>query len=50
MASVLHKFDATGAWRIPVVEKDRTYLGFISKSRILMAYRSELQAISVGDE
>ena len=50
MSSVLRKFDVTGAWRIPVVEKDRTYLGFISKSRILMAYRSELQAISVGDE
>ena len=49
MESVMRKFDNTDAWRLPVIEEDRTYLGFISKSRILMAYREELKAISQGD-
>lgn len=49
MESVMRKFDNTEAWRLPVIEEDRTYLGFISKSRILMAYREELKAISSGD-
>lgn len=49
MESVLHKFDTTGAWRLPVVDSERRYLGFISKSRILMAYRSELKEISLED-
>lgn len=46
MAEVMEKFDKTGAWRIPMVKPDMTYLGFISKSRILMAYREELKIIS----
>ena len=50
MESVLAKFDSTGAWRLPVLDADKKYLGFISKSRILMAYRSELKEISIGDE
>ena len=49
MESVMRKFDNTEAWRLPVIEEDRTYLGFISKSRILMAYREELKAISSED-
>ena len=49
MESVMHKFDSTGAWRLPVVDSGRKYLGFISRSRLLMAYRSELKEISVGD-
>lgn len=49
MESVMQKFDNTEAWRLPVIEEDRTYLGFISKSRILMAYREELKAISSTD-
>ena len=49
MESVLHKFDTTGAWRLPVVDSEKRYLGFISKSRILMAYRSELKEISLED-
>lgn len=47
--SVLQKFDSTGAWRLPVVDGERRYLGFISRSRILMAYRSELKEISLED-
>ena len=49
MESVLQKFDTTDAWRLPVVDDDRRYLGFISKSRILMAYRSELKEITLED-
>lgn len=50
MDSVIRKFEVTDAWRLPVMDKDRKYLGFISKSRILMAYRAELKEISTGDE
>ena len=47
MDSVVDKFERTDAWRLPAVRKeDMTYLGFISKSRLLMAYRSELQKIT----
>jgi len=46
MDSVMRKFDRTGAWRLPVVSHDLTYLGFISNSRLLMAYREELRDIS----
>ena len=49
MESVMKKFDETQAWRLPVVDDDRKYLGFISKSRLLMAYRAELQAIVSED-
>lgn len=46
MDSVMDKFDRSQAWRLPVVREDMTYLGFISKSRILMAYRAEMKQIS----
>lgn len=49
MDDVLAKFDKTGAWRLPVLDTEGHYAGFISKSRILMAYRSELKEISSGD-
>ena len=49
MESVMQKFDTTGAWRLPVVDPDRRYLGFISRSRLLMAYRAELKEISSTD-
>lgn len=48
-ASVLDKFEKTGAWRLPVVDDGNRYLGFISKSRILSAYREALKSISVED-
>jgi CIC family chloride channel protein len=31
---------------LPVVDKDRRYLGFISKSRILDAYRQQVVEMS----
>lgn len=49
MESVMQKFDTTGAWRLPVVNSERRYLGFISRSRVLMAYRQELKEISGTD-
>ncbi|MBO4476068.1 MAG: chloride channel protein [Bacteroidales bacterium] len=49
MESVMRKFDRTGAWRLPVVDAGRHYLGFISRSRLLMAYRDELKEISGED-
>ncbi len=49
MESVMRKFDSTGAWRLPVVDNDSRYLGFISRSRLLTAYRRELKEISNED-
>lgn len=46
MDSVMEKFDRTEAWRLPVVDENHVYAGFVSKSRILSAYRMELKEIS----
>ena len=42
MESVMEKFEKTGAWNLPVVEKGQ-YIGFLSKSKIFSAYRHLLQ-------
>ena len=44
--SVLPHFEKNHTWMLPVVDKDNRYLGFISKSRILNAYREALVKIS----
>ncbi|GLU43043.1 chloride channel protein [Allomuricauda sp. NBRC 101325] len=41
MADVMQKFQDSGAWNLPVI-KNRKYEGFISKSKLLTAYRREL--------
>ena len=46
MDSVMRKFSKTGAWNLPVVDDDRHYLGFLSRSRIFNAYREELRDFS----
>ena len=46
MDSVMRKFSKTGAWNLPVVDDDRRYLGFLSRSRIFNAYREELRDFS----
>ena len=46
MESVMRKFEKTGAWNLPVVKADRTYVGFVSKSKIFSAYRNELKELS----
>ena len=43
--SVLPKFEENQTWMLPVVDKQNHYLGFISKSRILNAYREQLVKI-----
>ena len=47
MESVMLKFEKTGAWNLPVVTRERGYIGFVSSSRIFNAYREELKDLSV---
>lgn len=46
MDSVMNKFEKTQAWNLPVVDHDRTYIGFVSKSKIFSAYRDQLKQVS----
>ena len=46
MDSVMRKFEKTGAWNLPVVDDERRYVGFVSKSKIFNAYREELRDFS----
>ncbi|WP_289644199.1 chloride channel protein [Maribacter aestuarii] len=41
MEKVMEKFQKSGAWNLPVVKKG-SYYGFVSKSKLLTAYRREL--------
>ena len=41
MTDVMKKFQDTGAWNLPVV-RDNCYIGFVSKSKLLTAYRRKL--------
>ena len=41
MQEVMKKFQESGAWNLPVL-KDSKYYGFVSKSKLLTAYRKEL--------
>ena len=41
MKKIMKKFQDSGAWNLPVV-KNGVYMGFISKSRLLTAYRRKL--------
>ncbi len=38
----IYKFQATGAWNLPVILENGTYVGFISKSKLLSIYRKKL--------
>ena len=49
MDSVMHKFESTEAWRLPVLDENEKYVGFISRSRILTAYREQLKELSSPD-
>lgn len=42
IAVILDKFDQSGAWNLPVVNSNKKYLGFVSKSKIFSEYRNEL--------
>jgi CIC family chloride channel protein len=43
---IMKKFKSTDAWNLPVI-KDGKYLGFISRSRLLTAYRRKLIEVTV---
>ena len=49
MKEVMNKFQRSGAWNLPVI-KDGKYLGFVSKSKLMTAYRSELINFTKEDE
>lgn len=49
MDSVMRKFESTGAWRLPVVDAQGHYLGCVSNTRILMAYRDQIRALAPED-
>ena len=46
MDSVMKKFEKTDAWNLPVVDENRVYVGFVSKSKIFSAYRAQLKVVS----
>ncbi|GFR77473.1 chloride channel protein [Elysia marginata] len=41
MTVIMKKFEGSGAWNIPVLD-NKKYLGFVSKSKLLTAYRRKL--------
>ena len=43
--TVMKKFKTSGAWNLPVVN-DGKYIGFISKSKLLTAYRNKLVEVT----
>ncbi len=45
MDKVMDKFESTGAWNLPVINKKK-YVGFVSKSKIFSAYRDVLVEFS----
>jgi CIC family chloride channel protein len=47
MHSVMEKFDLTQSWYLPVLNKERKFLGFISKGKLFNKYREILS--SQGD-
>jgi len=42
MPSVMKKFDVTQSWYLPVIDKDRKFIGFISKTKLFNKYREIL--------
>jgi chloride channel protein, CIC family len=42
MGKVMDIFEDTGSWYLPVVDDDKVYLGFVSKSKIFDSYRHVL--------
>lgn len=48
MASIMKKFQDTGAWNLPVVGYHNRYVGFVSKSKLLSVYRRKMIELSSG--
>ncbi len=47
MHTVMEKFDVTQSWYLPVLNKERKFIGFISKTKLFNKYREILS--SQGD-
>ena len=47
MHSVMEKFDVTQSWYLPVLNKEKKFVGFISKTKLFSKYREILS--SQGD-
>lgn len=46
MDTVMNKFETTGVWNLPVLDAQKHYIGFISKSKIFTSYRDRLRDVS----
>jgi len=46
MEDVMQQFEDTAAWNLPVVDAQKRYVGFVSKSKIFNSYREVLQHFS----
>ncbi len=42
MEKVMEIFESTGAWNLPVVDNQKRYVGYVSKSKIFSSYRHVL--------
>jgi CIC family chloride channel protein len=49
MEKIMHIFDDTNAWNLPVIDEESHYLGFVSKSKIFNSYRQVLCDTFSGD-
>lgn len=49
MSRIMQIFDESKEWKLPVVDDEGVYLGFISKSKIFNTYRSVLNDTFIGD-
>lgn len=45
MEAVVHKFETSGAWHLPVLE-NKKYVGYVSKAKIFNEYRNLLMQLS----
>jgi chloride channel protein, CIC family len=45
MTTVMHKFDDSNSWNLPVIDDEGIYQGFISKSAIFSEYRQQLMSM-----
>jgi CIC family chloride channel protein len=46
MLTIIQVFDKTDIWQVPVVDEEDKFVGFISKSNVLMRYRDLLKEYS----
>lgn len=49
MMRIMQIFDESNEWKLPVVDDDGRYIGFISKSKIFNSYREVLNETFIGD-